>query len=289
LRVSSRPGRDAGGRIAGHAVVDDLWHGLIPAVDIERAVSLLHIGYGHTSHGSQITDGMGGLVQFANAGNLGDEYSFDQFTFSPVGADGALHLYQGDGYGDGPLDHDAGYYPNWVEETREYLDSSENEQINVIVWSWCGQLSGYSADDLRTRYLSPMAQLQTDYPEVVFVYMTGHLDGSGEYGTLNQRNEEIRAHCATNDDWLFDFADIESYDPDGNYYLDRAADDQCGYDSDGNGSIDANWALEWQGAHPEGVDWYRCGAAHTQPINANMKAYAAWWLFARIAEEMEGQ
>jgi hypothetical protein len=31
------------------------------------------------------------------------------------------------------------------------------------------------------------------------------------------------------------------------------------------------------------VDWYECGAAHTQPLNANRKAYAAWALFARLA------
>jgi len=31
------------------------------------------------------------------------------------------------------------------------------------------------------------------------------------------------------------------------------------------------------------VDWYRCGSAHSQPLNANRKAYAAWWLWARLA------
>ncbi len=33
---------------------------------INRAKSVLHIAYGHTSHGSQLTDGMSGLVAFAN-------------------------------------------------------------------------------------------------------------------------------------------------------------------------------------------------------------------------------
>ncbi len=38
---------------------------------IERAKAALHIAYGHTSHGSQLTDGMSGLVGFANGGGKG--------------------------------------------------------------------------------------------------------------------------------------------------------------------------------------------------------------------------
>ena len=37
---------------------------LVPESAIERAKKTLHIAYGHTSHGSQITDGMTGLSQF---------------------------------------------------------------------------------------------------------------------------------------------------------------------------------------------------------------------------------
>ena len=268
---------------AGHAAALDLWGGAVPESAIQHAKDTLHIGYGHTSHGSQITDGMTGLVEFANAGNLGRAYSTDLFAWSHDGAGGALHLFEGDGYGDGPLDHDAGYYPDWVEETRAFLDNPTNAAFNIIMWSWCGQLSGYSSTDLHAQYLYPMSQLEAEYPQVTFVYMTGHLDGTGETGNLARRNQEIRQFCAAEEKWLFDFAEIESYDPDGAYYLDRGADDACGYDSDGDGSDDANWAQAWQDTHTEGTDWYSCGSAHSEPLNANMKAYAAWWLFARIA------
>lgn len=60
-------------------------------------------------------------------------------------------------------------------------------------------------------------------------------------------------------------------------------DDGCSYDSDDNGSRDANWAMAWQDAHVEGSDWYQCSAAHSEPLNANRKAYAAWWLWASLA------
>jgi len=44
-----------------------------------------------------------------------------------------------------------------------------------------------------------------------------------------------------------------------------------------------NWAIDWQNCHRKGIDWYECSSAHTEPLNANRKAYAAWWLWARLA------
>ena len=129
-----------------------------------------------------------------------------------------------------------------------------------------------------------MSQLELDYPAVKFVYMTGHLDGTGGDGNLNNRNEQIRIYCRENNKLLYDFASIESYHPDGdtNYML-LNANDGCYYDSDGNGSQDSNWAIDWQDSHTEDVDWYNCSSAHSQPLNANLKAYAAWNLWALIA------
>lgn len=174
---------------------------------------------------------------------------------------------------------DVGYYPQWVENTRNYLNDPTNADVNVIIWSWCGQASGYSQQEMIDRYLAPMSQLEQEYPHVTFVYMTGHADGTGENGNLHLRNQQIRAYCLANNKVLFDFYNIESYDPDGNYYGDKLVNDNCDYDSDGNGSRDANWAVDWQNNHTEGVDWYTCSAAHSQPLNANRKAYAAWWLW----------
>jgi len=128
-----------------------------------------------------------------------------------------------------------------------------------------------------------MTGLENDYPNVKFVYMTGHLDGTGLSGNLNLRNVQIRNYCLTNEKILFDFNDIESYDPDGNYYLDKDANDNCDYDSDGNGSLDKNWAIDWQNSHTINVDWYDCSPAHSQALNGNLKAYTAWWLWAKLA------
>ena len=250
----------------------------IPQSWIEEAKNILHIAYGHTSHGSQIISGMSGLVGFANGGGKGLSLPDNIFAFNNGGTGGALDLRDTPFSGANDLGNPDRV--SWAAATRDYLD--ENQDVNVIIWSWCGQVSSADSSDIVT-YLSLMNSLETDYPGVSFVYMTGHLDGTGEEGNLHQRNEQIGTYCQNNDRWLFDFADIESYDPDGNYYLNRAANDNCDYDSDGNGSLNRNWALDWQGIHTLGYDWYNCSAAHSQALNGNLKAYAAWWMWVRLA------
>ncbi|MCK5739318.1 T9SS type A sorting domain-containing protein [bacterium] len=249
---------------------------LIPTAAIQQAKTTLHIGYGHTSHGSQLATGMNGLIAFANNGGLGLAHPHDIFVWNNGGTNSALDLEEGDGYGNGWLDHDCGYFPSWINETRSYLDDPAHSDVNVIIWSWCGQAAGRSEQKMIATYLAPMTQLEADYPSVTFVYMTGHADGSGNTGNLHLRNQQIRNYCIAHNKVLYDFYDIECYDPDGTYFGDKDVEDNCSYDG-------GNWALEWQSTHTEGVDWYHCESAHSQPLNANQKAFAAWWLWARLA------
>lgn len=165
----------------------------------------------------------------------------------------------------------------WERATRVYLN--QNPGINVIIWSWCWQVDGSEAEI--NQYLGLMNQLEKEFPSVKFVYMTGHVDGAPLTGNVPQRNQQIRNYCAANNKILYDFADIESYNPDGDYFGDKRVDDACEYDSNGDGRQDRNWAIDWQNAHPG--EWYNCSSAHSQPLNANLKAYAAWWLWARLA------
>lgn len=240
----------------------------VPRAAVQDAIDNLHICYGHTSHGSQLVTGMEGLADF-----LGD----DLYNFSNEGAGGTLDLHDRGfaAYGANDLGSPDG--STWATATRSYL--AENPDVNVVIWSWCGQVSSADLAYIQN-YLSLMSQLELDYPAVSFVYMTGHLDGSREDGNLNMRNEQIRAFCRDNDKILYDFADIESYDPNGAYYVPLMANDNCDYDSDGNSSCDSNWATAWQDEHTG--EWYDCASAHSQPLNANLKAYAAWHLWARL-------
>ena len=264
----------------GPVIVDhtcaNIWK--IPESAIEQAKDSLRIAYGHTSHGSQLISGMG------SSGTQLDDF------MAGNGATPGLYVWH-DGPQAGALDLDnyfvSGDLGNpdrvtWAQRTRNYLDDPDNADVNVVIWSWCGQVDG-SESDIET-YLNLMNALEEDYPHVQFVYMTGHLNGTGETGNVNIRNNQIRQYCIDNNKILYDFADIESYDPDGEInYMSLNANDNCDYDSDGNGSRDANWATDWQSSHVQGVDWWASGAAHSQHLNGNLKGYAAWWLWATLA------
>ncbi len=242
----------------------------IPTTWIDQARLNLHIAYGHTSHGSQITTGMTGLAAWK-----GPLYGWNN-----GGADGALDIRDFHGnFGHLGMANDLGD-PNrtaWEQATRQYLDA--NPAINVIIWAWCGQVDGTEAQ-IR-QYLDLMSGLERDYPGVKFVYMTGHTDGAPLSGNVPTRNKQIRDYCVANKKILYDFADIESYDPSAAYFGDKLVNDACYYDSNGDGSRDRNWAVDWQNGHPG--EWYPCASAHSQPLNANLKAYAAWHLWARLA------
>ena len=233
----------------------------IPQEWIESAKAGLHIAYGHTSHGSQLITGMTGLVGFKGA----------LYAFNSGGTGGALDLRDMPFSGASDLgnpDRTA-----WADATHTYL--AANPDVNVVIWSWCGQVSSATEADITT-YLGLMSGLESEFPSVTFVYMTGHLDGTGLGGTLHVRNQQIRDFCSANRKILYDFEDIESYDPDGVDFGDRNPTDNCDYTG-------GNWALEWQGSHAEGVDWFDCSPAHTQALNGNLKAYAAWWLWTLLA------
>lgn len=150
---------------------------------------------------------------------------------------------------------DVGYYPDWVNNTCSYLGAvnsstgrgtGSNADVNVIIWSWCGQVSGkYTNGTLASEYLTPMTALESEYFGIKFVYMTGHLDHWDDVAN-KAANQTIRDYCTTNNKILFDFADIESYNPDNTFY--QYAGDDCSYYT-ANGTLLGNWATEWQEAH----------------------------------------
>jgi len=276
LAFSFGPGVGAGAIIINHVQGNPTFFAAISQQAAQRAKDQLHIAYGHTSHGSQLTVGMNGLVTFINGGGLGMSRPTDFFDWNRYGTGGDLALH------DYAMSGDCGYYPQWVNNTIAYLDNLANSNCNVIIWSWCGQISGkYAAGTLSNEYLLPMAGLETNYPNVTFVYMTGHVD---HWDDANNKagNQLVRDFCIANDKVLYDFADIESYDPDGTFY--EFPNDNCDYYSSAGGALLGNWAIHWQTTHTENVEWYDCGAAHSEALNGNQKAYGAWALWTSLAQ-----
>ncbi len=242
----------------------------IPDTWLEQA-KLLTLHYAHTSHGSQITSGIACLE------SQHTEYSVAVRSGATEGLPpeedpSALRIYDGNP-------------PETYIEPNDYWDGTAGQDRTKAVadtgnydfsmWSWCGQVST-AGESYIQNYLETMAQFEAGYPDMRFIYMTGHLDGSGSSGNLHIRNEQIRTYCIANNKILFDFADIERYDPDGTDYLDLGATDNCDYSG-------GNWAIEWCNANPGSDLCVSCSCAHSQPLNCNLKARAFWWMMARLA------
>ena len=226
----------------------------VPEYWVNQAKNLFRISYGHTSHGSQIVTGMDMVIN-----EHGALYDYDSITSSCL-FDGTFLC---DRYPSGDLGNPD--RTSWAQRTRDLLNNADNDR-NVVIWSWCGQHDTTETNiDL---YLTQMNQLELDYPDVTFVYMTGHLNGGSgpPDGNTFLRNEQIRQYCLAHEKVLFDFADIESWDPMGNDHRDD--DDAC------------NWCADWCNSH----SCPPCGScAHSHCFNCYQKGKAFWWMMARLA------
>jgi hypothetical protein len=117
-------------------------------------------------------------------------------------------------------------------------------------------------------YLDMLAQLEGEYPEVRVVYMTGHTD-AGSAATLNRNNDLVRAYVRDHGKVLYDFAEIESWRPDGARYA--------------NPSDDCPWCQSWCDSHPGYCPSPEISCAHSHSLNCMLKGQAFWWLSARLA------
>ena len=166
----------------------------IPGAYLDLARNSLHIVYEHTSHGSQLIDGMTGLYNWK-----GSAYAWNNGGYS-----GALDIHDHGITGGAGSDLGSPDFTSWAFSTRSYLNDPANSNVNVVMWAWCGQVSTATESQINT-YLTLMSELERDYPYVKFVYMTGHLDGTGTSGNLHIRNQQIRTYCRNNNKILYDF------------------------------------------------------------------------------------
>ena len=150
-----------------------------------------------------------------------------------------------------------------MDRTRAVADTGD---YDFSMWSWCGQQSSNSQETVQ-RYLDNLNTLEQEYPDIRFIYMTGHTD-NGNPSTLERNNNLVRDYVLANNKILFDFADIEKYDPDGNYYSNP--DDSC------------VWCNSWCNTHLDDcTNLPNCAHSHGRLCIEKGKAF--WWMMARLA------
>ena len=248
-----------------HAAVQQF--GQIPDQWIEAAKALT-FHYAHTSHGSQIIAGLQALETINPKYSVAVREDENTAALPPVETPPALRIYDGNP-------------PETYIEPDDYWESdpglnrtraaADTGLFDYSMWAWCGQQSGNSTDTVN-QYLNALNTLESEYPDMRFIYMTGHTDEGGT--DLIRNNQMVRDYVDAQNKILFDFADIERYDPDGNYYPNT--DDSC------------SWCADWCDAHPGDPDCvYRpeddSECQHTHGLNCMLKAKAFWWLMARLA------
>ena len=150
----------------------------IPVSYIERAKTDYRIFYGRLSHGDQVCLGMGMLMQEDSLYN----YNGGADSLSLETYDSGIYLYNTD---------------TWMNATRNRLNQPGSD-INIVMWSWCSDVSIADSTDI-VNYLANISLLESEYPNVTFIYMTGHVDGTGPDGNLHIRNNQIRDYVRAND------------------------------------------------------------------------------------------
>jgi len=286
------------GYIADHLVAKESVLRAIPTKYINLARQTLHVAYQHTSHGTHVSRGMFGLQDYKS----GDDVLF-AITSNGTAVDGKLdfHDYALAGY-HAPGEDAADLSRNetaFIQATRNFLDDPRNSDVNVIMWSWCN-IAGHN---VAQNYLPGITTLISEYGingtkigtgpglrqnPVTFILMTGHANTGNNVGDGKPKNQAdlILKYCRDNNQFCLDYHGIDTHDMSDNYWEDTG--------DDGNSSAyGGNFYRDWQDDNILGQNWFEAksspagssqyGSHNSQHITANRKAYAMWWILAKIA------
>jgi len=237
---TSQPMLIADSIVIDHNAVDA---SVIPQAWLDEARVLVTF-FNHRSIGNNILDGIADL-QAQDPGRYSISVQYSNGT-----APGINH-YQA-GANQQPLEKIAGFASN-------VKDGHDTAFMKFCVGDF-KPWSSYEADDIWYAYRDMMIAEQAEHPGVTLVWWTSPLttqaDGRG-LENFAEFNEYVREYVNANGGVLFDIADIESHDPDGNPVT------SGGYEAMYNG--------------------YSTDGAHLNEPGRQRVASAMWWLLARIA------
>ena len=269
----------------------------IPQIYIDKAREELHVAYQHTSHGTHVSYGLFGLPDYKDGdaelfGITNNNQQENKLDFH----DNAMASFAAAVEDASDLSRNETAF---IQATRNFLDAPANSAINVVMWSWCN-IAGH---DVAGNYLPGMQTLIDEYGKggskvgsgdgmraepVDFIFMTGHANVNSNIGDGYPKNQAdlITNFCGQHKYYCLDYYGIDSHDMLDNYWEDVG--------DDGNSAeYGGNFYLDFQQEGSLGANYYEnknspggsvtFGQHNSQHITANRKAYAMWWILARIA------
>ena len=235
---------------------------IIPLKYIEYAKEKIKVYYAHTSHGEQPVVGLELIEKMDN------KFSVDIDRIILPNSENKLVI----------LDHPyIGPDKFWsdiegINRVEKIL--YQNPEINLCMWAWCGQLNNYSPQKVK-KYLETILKFENKYPNITFVYMTGHAQYGGEKGYNRFVNNNIIRKWVFDDSThnrvLFDFADLD-----------------CWFKNETDGDWEKSTYLYWNGKKNievpiEHTHFKGNEKSHTTYESCRQKGKATWWMFASLA------
>ena len=218
-----------------------------------------NVVFDHHSIGGNIMTGMDTLQSQNPA-----RYSFVS-QFAPASSWFTTH--HGTGINIGEFQDGDNYYPDTkIAGFDTTIRGGIGNVVNIALMKFCFlDISDDAANGLSTwnSYRTMMTNLIATYPNTRFIWMTGALEQALSPAYINREkslfNNALRQYVQSNGGVLYDLADIESHDPNGNLIVDG-----------------------------QGYEALYSGYAQTQDHHLNSTgqqrtASALWWAFAQVS------